>query len=96
MKRFVIALIMVMVSVSSSFANTIMWYWRDGSEVIQYTVDVDESIGTIEMNNFNLAITSIARASNYSNLEQLESLINKTANGSIRNFQIIDVIVDEK
>ena len=97
MKSFIIALIMVMVSVSSSFANTIMWYWHTPEhEVITYTVDIDSGVGTSEMNAFNRAIDIISRNGEFSNLEQFQDKINEIATGSIRNFVIVDVRVDEK
>lgn len=96
LRSIIMVVVMFLITVSNSYANTVMWYWRDGAEIIQYTVNVDDSVGTQEMNNFNSAITTIARSSEYSNLDQLEKLINRSATGSIRDFRIVDVVVDEK
>ena len=96
MKSFIIALIMVMVSVSSSFANTIMWYLDINHERISYTVDIEKNIGTVEMVQFNNALKTILTNGNYSNITEMEDLVNRTATGDIRNFTVIDITVDEK
>ena len=96
MKAIIISLIIVVVSISSTYANTIMWYWHTQNEIVTYTVDVDDNIGSHEMTAFNHAIDIIAKNGEYSNLIQFQNKVNEIATGSIRNFTIVDVKVDER
>ncbi len=98
MRSVIISIIMIISMCSTVFANeTIMWYLRDGGEVIQYTVDVNpQTVGTEEMNRFNHALRILANSRNYSNLIEFEQIVNKSLTGDIRDFRVIDVVVDER
>ncbi len=74
-----------------------MWYWKpNANEIMSYTVTIDDTIGTAEMTSFNNALTILARNNSFSNLTQFQAIVNRIATGSIRDFTIVDVIVDEK
>ena len=98
MKSFLIAIIVLLMSASSSFAeSTIMWYWMtDTNERITYTVTVDENVDTDRMNMFNHSLTTLSQNNQFSNLSQFENIVNRVATGEIRDFQIVDVTVNER
>ena len=93
----VIMAMMIVISLCTDvFSETILWYLTLDGERITYSVDISAEVGTVEMRNFNMAIETIAKAGGYSNLDQFQRIVNRSATGSITNFQIVDVIVDEK
>ena len=99
MRTFVIAVVILLAFTSSSFAeSTIMWYWMtDTNERVTYTVTIDdETVDTERMNMFNRSLTTLSQNNQFSNLSQFENIVNRVATGEIRDFQIIDVTVNER
>ena len=97
LKSLIIAVVIILSTTIESFAeNTILWYLTIGNERISYSVDISDTVGTERMTEFNNAVKIMANVGNYSNLQEFEDLINRHATGDIRNFHVIDVIVDER
>ena len=99
MRSLTAAMIMVITFTSTAIAEeTIMWYWTpdNGHEIISYTVDINDNIGTKEMIQYTNALTILANAGGFSNLQEFEALVNRNSIGDIRNFQIVDVITNER
>ena len=77
-------------------AETILWHLNIDNERIAYSVDVEPNVGTQEMNHFNHALEIILKNGGYSNIDEMERIINRTATGDIRNFSVVDITVDER
>ncbi len=99
--KIIMSLIIALISVISlngvAFsAETVLWYLIINNEKITYSVDVEQNIGTQEMVRFNHALKIILNNSNYSNINELENVVNRSATGDIRNFSVVDITVDER
>ena len=78
--------------------ETILWYWHTNGEVITFSVDIDQNVGTKEMNQFTRSLEIISHNSQYKNLEEFQNNVNRLlgVRDSINNFVIVDVTVDER
>ena len=101
MKTFITIIVMVVsMMVTTANAANIKWFWSaplignsSQHEVIQYTVDLSDHSWMDDVKEVNSTISKITTNGKFSNLDQLEFLVNKELERQNigRNFRIRDV-----
>ena len=104
----IVSIFMVISGVAHATPSEMNWFWHkmvytaDGLpttavEVVKYRVTVDGDFDD-ELKKLNVIISTIALSGQFSNLKEMESLINRAIRyeENLSGFTITDVYVDER